>query len=186
VCSNSPFGPLPYLINASSAFNVVYDAGWWNNETLPSSSGSTTGNYAVTRGTKIHSATPKLSVPDPYQAGAPSTTNSFNCGARQLLVTYIGGYPSQASVSNPAPVDPCFTSWLSTTSDITAAFKSGVPAGTVWNATQMWSMLKYELCFFKHYNTFVSDLAELSSPNRTMLNCRCVDMARPPAGCVWA
>jgi hypothetical protein len=149
--SNSPFGPLPFLVSAASAYDVNYDAGWWHNETLASTSGSNTGNYGITRGTKIHSATPKLVVPDPYQAGSPSTTNSFACGARQLLVNYIGNIPSQANVSSPAPVDPCFTPWIATTSDITAAFKSGIPAGTVWNATQMWSLLKYELCFFKHY-----------------------------------
>lgn len=157
-CSNSPFGPLPYLTTAAAAFDVTYDAGWWHNETLPGSSGGSSGSFAVTRGTKVHSATPKLVVPDPYQAGAAPTTNAFSCGARQMLVTYIQPYASKANVTSPGPVDPCFTPWLSTTSDITAAFKSGIPAGTVWNATQMWSMLKYELCFFKHYSTFVSGL----------------------------
>ncbi|WIA36452.1 hypothetical protein OEZ86_007758 [Tetradesmus obliquus] len=153
---NSPFGPLPYLTTAAAAFDVTYDAGWWHNETLPGSSGGSSGSFAVTRGTKVHSATPKLVVPDPYQAGAAPTSNAFSCGARQMLVTYIQPYASKANVTSPGPVDPCFTPWLSTTSDITAAFKSGIPAGTVWNATQMWSMLKYELCFFKHYSTFSS------------------------------
>jgi hypothetical protein len=169
-CSNSPFGPLPYLVNAAAAFDVNYDAGWWHNETLPSSSGGSSGNFAVTRGTKIHSAIPKLLVSDPYQPGTTlPTTNSFNCGARQLLITYIAGYQSKANVTNPAATDPCFTPWLSTTSDITTAFKSGIPAGTVWNATQMWSLLKYELCFFKHYDKMNQPFGStVSGPARVM------------------
>lgn len=101
---------------------------------------------------------PVLQVPDPYQATTATTTNSFNCGARQLLVNYVINPKSSANTSNPSQVDPCFTPWLSTTSDVTSAFKAGIPAGTVWNATQYWSMLKYELCFFKFYNGFVSAL----------------------------
>jgi hypothetical protein len=89
-----------------------------------------------------------------FDTNSSTLGGNLTCpGQRQLLLNYIQPKSTPSSVSNaPAGAwDPCFSSWLIDTSDITLP---SIPAGTPYTAQQLVPLLKKELCFFKWYSTF--------------------------------